>query len=330
MKKILISVCSLVVVISLLFTGCGIGNYQVYYSAGAGFHNVFRIGSMKCPQKEALIYLENYKNLYGKIGDTDLWDGDFDSSKIQKSIKQMVLEHLSKVYALNMYAKDHDITLDETEMSHVKDASREDYDSLSKEERSYAHVSEKDITKMYVHYALAQKVYFGLMNHVDEEVSDDEARVMDAYVLYVTDEDLSKEIAVKIKNGASFERLVSTYSEKDKGIVTFGRGTYPKKVEDVVFYLDDKEVSPCISSDGGYYFIYCINKYDEKLSEANKKKIIEERKKQVIDEIITKQNKKYYSCVNKNLWEHLEMNVGKDIKTETFFSTLDKYLSYDS
>ncbi len=41
---------------------------------------------------------------------------------------------------------------------------------------------------MYEHYALAEKVYKQLMSGVDENVSEDEARIMEANVIYVTDE----------------------------------------------------------------------------------------------------------------------------------------------
>ncbi len=57
---------------------------------------------------------------------------------------------------------------------------------------------------MYEHYALAEKVYKQLMSGVDENVSEDEARIMEANVIYVTDETLAKDIATQLKNGASF------------------------------------------------------------------------------------------------------------------------------
>ena len=56
--------------ISLLFTGCSIGDRQVYFASKSGGHTVFKIGRMACSREEAKVYLANYKNLYGKIYDT--------------------------------------------------------------------------------------------------------------------------------------------------------------------------------------------------------------------------------------------------------------------
>ena len=46
-------------------------------------------------------------------------------------------------------------------------------------------VSEATIEKLYENYALASKVYTSLTTGVNEEVSDDEARVMEAQQIYV-------------------------------------------------------------------------------------------------------------------------------------------------
>lgn len=60
--------------------------------------------------------------------------------------------------------------------------------SLTEDEIAYMGVSESDIKEYYEHYALAQKVYHSLTKAVNEEVSDDEARVMEIMQIFVSDE----------------------------------------------------------------------------------------------------------------------------------------------
>jgi foldase protein PrsA len=284
---------------------------------------VFKIGEMSCPQEEAKVYLANYKNLYGNVYGTDLWDGDYDTDSMEQSIKDAAIAHLIQVYALNVYAADQEITLSDAEETAAEEAAQVYYDSLTKQERKFTGASQKDMQKMYEHYALAEKVYAELMGSVDENVSEDEARIMDAYVLFVTDESLAEEIQSKLHDGATFERLASTYNEKDSIRTTFGRGTYDTAVEDVVFQLDNEECSDMIAADGGYYFFQCIDKYDEELSEQNKTKIVEQRQEQVITDVISEQEKKYYSDFNTTLWNKITISDKGQITTNSFFSTFD-------
>ncbi|MBP5265388.1 MAG: peptidylprolyl isomerase, partial [Lachnospiraceae bacterium] len=189
-------------------------------------------------------------------------------------------------------------------------------------------VSEKDIRNMYEHYALAEKVYFALMDTVDDEVSEDEARVMDAYVLYVTDADLASQIEQRIAVGNDFETLVNTYSEGDKTVVSFGRHTYSDEIEDVVFQLNNGQISQKLSGGDGYYFFQCVNKYNAELSEENKSNVIAERKEALVKNIIASQNEQYYSDLNTKLWDKTTMNISDEIATDSFFEVLNRHISY--
>lgn len=327
-KKNKVRILNLCLLITLLFTGCSIGDRQVYFASKSGMGNVFKIGDFACSEDEAKVYLANYKNLYGKLYGTDLWNEKYDTNQMGESIKDAVISHLTKVYALNVYAQENDITLTEAEEDGVASAAKKYYDSLNKIERHYTGASQKEIKEMYHKYALAEKVYVQLMNNVDENVSEDEARVMDAYVLYVKEEKLAKKLNTKIKNGATFERLASTYNEGESTRVTFGRNTYDSAIEDVVFQLDNDEVSDMIQTKDGYYFFECINKYNEKLSEENKANIVEQRQKQAMDDVISQVEKEYYSDFNQKKWDKVEVSDSADVTTNSFFSTLDSFISY--
>lgn len=323
-KRLLFLLCVISVLFS--FTGCTIGDRQVYFTGGTGLTNVFRIGDMKCSKEEAMIYLATYKNLYGMVGETSIWSENFETDTIESSLKSGVIAHLTRVYSLNIYAKENDITLTENEKTLVAKATEEYYSGLEKSERKKLGVSKSEIEKMYLKYALAEKVYFELMNQVDEEVSEDEARIMDAYVLFTSSEEKANKVTTALANGTSFETVLGTYGEGDKTLQSIGRGDYESEVEEVIFQLDDEEVSDCIVTDSGYYFVKCIDKYNEELSETNKSNVISKRKEQVITDMIAEQNVNYYSAINEKLWDKIE--IDEDITTENFFTVLENYISY--
>ena len=306
----------------LMFGGCSVGGTKIFFASGCGPGQVFKIGSMGCSQEEAKVYLMNYKNLYGVVYDTDLWNGEFDTQTMEESLKDAVMDRLTRVYTLNLYAKEQEIVLSDAEEEAAKDAAKEYYESLSREERSYSGASERDVEEMYQRCLLAQKVYTQLMGSVDEEISEDEARVMDANIIFVTDEAAADQVAAQLSAEASFSSLASTYNEADQSSVSFGRGTYPQEMEDVAFALENDAVSGKITTSDGYYFVQCVNKYNQELSETNKAQIIAARQQQTLEDILTSLEENYYSELNQGLWDRITLEDGADLKTDSFFQVI--------
>ena len=327
MKKKLSLFFAICLAASLLFCGCDLGDTAVRFGGGPGVFNVFRIGTMACPKSEALVYLANAKNLYGVVNDESLWTGDYPTDALEDGVKKNVLNHLARVYTLNIYALENEITLTDIELSRVSDAADEYYETLSETEKEYFSASRSDINDMYVRYATAMKVYSDLMNQVDEEVSEDEARIMDAYVLYTTDRSAAKKIKKALDDGKDFMNLLGTYSEGDKGLLQIGRGTYESSVEEKIFSLDDEEVSDMIEGSDGFYFVLCVDKYDDELSEANKASIVAKRKEELIQNIIKKQYDEYDSLIDQEFWDGLKV-TDEGIKTVNFFSVLESHLKF--
>ena len=164
---------------SFLLTGCKIGNKEVIVSNTLNNRQVFRIGNVSCGLKEAKVYLVNYQNIYGTAYGLDLWQHDFGDSSLENYVKNITMRELAQVVCLDQLAKEKEMELSEEEKEKTAQAAEEYFASLTEEETAYMGVSESDIKEYYEHYALAQKVYHSLTKAVNEEVSDDEARVME-------------------------------------------------------------------------------------------------------------------------------------------------------
>lgn len=147
---------------------------------------VFRIGNVSCGLKEAKVYLVNYQNIYGTAYGLDLWQHDFGDSSLENYVKNITMRELAQVVCLDQLAKEKEMELSEEEKEKTAQAAEEYFASLTEEETAYMGVSESDIKEYYEHYALAQKVYHSLTKAVNEEVSDDEARVMEIMQIFVS------------------------------------------------------------------------------------------------------------------------------------------------
>ena len=280
--------------LSIALTGCQIGNKDIVVSGTLSSRQVFTLDKSACSLKEAKVYLANYQNIYGTAYTIDLWQHDFGDASLLDYVKDITLE----------------VTLSEDETAKVAEAAKEYYASLSEDETAYMDVAETDIVEYYTHYALAQKLYHSLTNGVNEEVSDDEARVMEIMQIYVTDEDRAHEVEQKLAQGDDFASVANNYNDE---------------VEEVAFQLDDNAVSGMIAAGNGYYFIKCLNKYNEELTEANKSNIVEKREKEAFDDVYNEFVASLSSRLNTDLWDGIELTTDGSIQTNSFFAVFEKY-----
>lgn len=314
-------VCAL----SMALTGCQIGNKDIVVSGTLSSRQVFTLDKSACSLKEAKVYLANYQNIYGTAYTIDLWQHDFGDASLLDYVKDITLEELTRVYTMDLLAQSQEVTLSEDETAKVAEAAKEYYASLSEDETAYMDVAEADIAEYYTHYALAQKLYHSLTNGVNEEVSDDEARVMEIMQIYVTDEDRAHEVEQKLAQGDDFASVANNYNELSAIQVTVSRDDLPDEVEEVAFQLDDNAVSGMIAAGNGYYFIKCLNKYNEELTEANKSNIVEKREKEAFDDVYNEFVASLSSRLNTDLWDEIELTTDGSIQTNSFFAVFEKY-----
>lgn len=327
MKKNRLRAAVCVLCMSLLLGGCRIGNREIVVSGTLTDKQVFKINKTACGLKEARVYLTNYQNIYGTAYGIDLWKHDFGENSLEKYVKDITLEKLAYVVTMDLLAESQGVALTEEEMAQAGEAAKEYYASLSQEEIEYLGVTESDILEYYSHYALARKLYQSLTSSVNEEVSDDEARVIEMMQIFVRDGTKAAEVAARLENGDDFASVANNYNQLSAIQVTVSRDELPEEVEQVAFQLDDGEISGKIETDGGYYFVKCLNKYNEELTEANKSNIVEKREKEAFDDVYSTYVSGLSSDLNQELWENLELDTSGTISTDSFFEVFEKYFT---
>ena len=312
-----------VLAVSVFFAGCSIGGKEIVVTSGVGSKDVFKIGGDSCNQTGAKVYLANYQNIYGKSYGIDLWEQGFQKKKLKQDVKEVALSEMTKIICMDLLAEDQGIALTTEEKARIKDAAAKYYESLNEAELTYTGASQSDIESMYEDYALANKVYQSLTQSVDEEVSDDEARIMEAMQIYVKTQDNAEEVSAKLAAGEDFAAVASNYNQKPVIEITFGRGDLPEEVEKAAFELDDGAVSDCIQTDDGFYFIKCINKFNEELTDANKSNIVDAREKAAFDDVYEEFVSTLASNLNESVWENIPLVTDGSISTNSFFEIID-------
>ena len=314
-----------IAVIMLLLTGCSFGKTDIVFTTGLAQDEVFKIESSTVSVAQAKVYLCNYQNLYGNTYDINLWEQDFKTDSLESYVKYVTLSEMTRVICMDMLAQQEEITLTSEEEKLIRAAAKEYYLSLSKDEVAYMGITEKTIEGLYGDYALAKKVYQALTTGVDEEVSDDEARVMEVQQIKVSDQSRAAEVAAQLAQGSDFLTVATDYNEASGIDITFGRGDMPKEVEDIAFNLENDQVSDCITTDEGYYFIKCVNKFNQELTDNNKITIVQKREKAAFNDEYDALVESVTSTLNTKVWDALELRTDGTITTNSFFAVFDRY-----
>ncbi|MBR1390246.1 MAG: peptidyl-prolyl cis-trans isomerase [Lachnospiraceae bacterium] len=312
--------------VMLVLSGCSIGNTQIELAHEFSSKEILQLGNEKVSVAQMKVFLCNYQNIYGESYGINMWQKKFHTDSLEEYIKAVTLDEITRIVCMKELAVQEQVMLTDQEKKQVKAAAKEYYDSLSEEELSYTGAAISDIEALYEAYALANKVYQTLVTSIDEEVSDDEARVMEAQLIYVSGQRAAAEIQSKLSEGADFAALAHTYNEAEDTDVVFGRGTLPQEVETVAFSMENGEVSDSIQTEDGYYFLKCINKFNQELTDENKEAILRKREEASFQDKYGEllENTKCY--LNEEAWAEIELVTDGSITTDSFFEVYEEKL----
>lgn len=339
-----------VILSAVAITGCGKENTQnakteegqettVVLTTGFAKDEIFRIGKSSCTLSEAMVFLVNMQNQYENVYGAKIWEKNYDEESLPDKLKDIVVARMAQIKTMNLLAQEYGVVLDAAEEEKVKAAANTYYSSLNKKEIEYMRVDEVIIENLYREYALANKVYNAIIEDVNPEISDDEARTITVQTIFIktyaldadgnkvsytaeakkTAKKKAQEIQELSVSGNDFNQLISKYNEGEKSSYSFGKGEMEKSFEEAAFNLGTEEISGVVETENGYYIIKCISTFDRKETDANKEKIVEKRKKeafnQVYDDFVSTQLRN----MNDKLWDGISLIGDEEVTTSSFF-----------
>lgn len=338
---------SLVICIGCL-TACG-GDKRVVFTTGFGKNEVFRIDDISCTRQELMVYLTNTQNQYEDVYGTEIWNTSLEGVTLEENVKETVLAKIAQIKTMYLLATKKDITLDEKEEAQVKAAAEEYFQSLNETEIELMDIDLKTIEKLYREYAMADKVYHYIIQDVNPEISDDEARTITVqHILIRTSmydgsgqkipysesaKQAAYEKACEVRNLAvdgehDFTELASKYSEDTNITYSFGKGEMEEAYETAAFQLETDEVSQVVESEIGYHIIKCVNTFNREETDANKLKIVEQRKNEVFGQEYDKFVETLVRNLNQELWDEITLLHDDEVTTADFFDVYAKYFSF--
>jgi len=338
----------LVIVLTVLsLTGCSLGGdfSRVVFTTGFGRDEVFRIGKSSCTLPEFMVYLVNTQNQYENVYGEQIWNVEFNGVTLEDNVKDTVLAKLAQIKTMYLMAKERGVELDEEERQRVEEVAQTYYGSLTDQERQVMGVDQDTIRQLYTEYAMAEKVYNQIIEGINPEISDDEARTITVeYILlrtYTTDgtgkriaysESMKRECYEQIVqlreqavNGEEdFAELAAKYSEDENLSYSFRKGEIDPALEEVAFQLENGEISEVVELEEGYYLLRCVSTFDREETDVNKLKIVEERRGQVFGGEYDAFVETLARSMNEELWQEIALVHDQEVSTDDFFALYEQ------
>lgn len=324
------------------------GSRKVVFTTGFSRDEVFKVGGQTCTTAELMIYLTNAQNQYESVYGSEIWSVSRDGVYLEKSLKENILAKTAQIKAMYLLAVSKGVELSQEESRLVKRAAEEYYGSLNDREKELMGAEPALIERMYTEYRLAGKVYQYIIQDINPEISDDEARTITVqHILFrtgaVEDGDIRIELSKSdmqklyreacevrrqaVEDGVDFLELAGRYSDDSTITYSFGKGQINEAFEETAFSLETGEISEVIETEAGYHIIKCITTFDRAETDTNKLVIVEERRREVFGEEYEAFVESLSHQLNTKLWEEITLPGDEDVTTKSFFEIYEKYFS---
>ena len=341
----LIGVLSMISVIA-----CGKEEENIDIATGlfSGFakNELFRVGEVSCTVPEYMVYLTNTQNQYEHVYGKEIWNMALGDITLEENVKDTVLAKIAQIKTMTLMAENKELTLSEETEGKVQEAAKEYFESLSETEVAVLAVDQEIIAGLYREYVLADMVYKQIVDSVDPEISDDEARTITVDQIHMktytidsqgtrmeysdtmkaeVEEDMYDIHEFATVDGRDFTELANKYNEADTVRWSFRKGEVDPAIEAAGFMLSTDQVSEVIETADGFYLLKCISTYDKEQTDANKQLIISQRKNEAFGEEYDAFVESLSKKINEKLWVEITLLQDENVDTDDFFEIYKKY-----
>jgi len=199
------------------------------------------------------------------------------------TFNEMVKDYLEKVYVMSEMSAESGIDLTDEEVDTIEKEA-DAYMEAFKASGNVYEITKDDVTLIKKDLVLISKLRQQIIEQSDIEVSENDARVMTVWRIECQNSESAYKVLDVINEDPDidFEALARRNSTNADIMISVCRGDLGDTVEEILFTLEDGEVSPVIPSDGKYYIFKVINGYDEEATLIHKEEMAVERQSRAV------------------------------------------------
>lgn len=221
------------------------------------------------------------KNVYtDKIFDVAVNDA---GQRYSDTFNDTVCDYLEKVQVMSEMCEERAINLSMIETKEIETAVESFLEEFATCGNSYE-ITEEEVREMLTDLKKIELLRELIIEEADVEVSESDARVMDVERIMMNTSEKANEVMDKITNNPDVEFFTIARRNSDDAeiLLSVGRGDLGDVIDEVIFNLNDGEVSPVIPCGGKYYIFRCVSGYNEEATAVRKEKMTQERQSRAV------------------------------------------------
>lgn len=317
--------------VSVLFTGCSgksTGSKSVKLEQGAIEENsiVIKIGNIGVKYSEVQNYCYLMKAQYESSFGDKIWEYPVDKdATIGDEAKEEIVNMITQLKVINATAEEEKVSLTNDEKDEALQKAEKVMAEATEEDKQKYSLSVQGLSELYEENALANKMFYIATDDADTEVSEEEAKQIRIQYLQVMTEGTNQngiliqlndkekaealsraeQLQKEAKNTNDFLELAKKNTDSATTELLIGKDNtqLEQEVITAAFALQKGKVSEVISTQTGYYIVYCVNDNDEDATYARREEIIEERQTKMFKKKYAKWLGDYEVSISQSFWK---------------------------
>lgn len=276
-----------------------------------GRYIVFEFGGENIYLDEVYIYAQTTIDEFEQEYGSDIWEESIETEggiemKASEMARQQVISNIVQTKVLAAQAESYGITLTAEEEEEQQAKADDFYNSLTDEQIEAYGMEEETVTDVLSENALAEKVYDYVMSDTSSDVSDEQARMTTFYDMFFEcyyEDDFGNIVVYsadkieeqKEKAEQAYESIVEQLEDNPDLNITFlgytnnleyaGShtmskdeivSTYGQKVLDLLYSMENGNISEVVETDYGYHIFQMTYLTDEEATAEYKEQLTEE------------------------------------------------------
>lgn len=325
MKKVT-SYLAGVLLILLLFTGC---KQKIVITTGFEEGQLIKISGKIVDLSETMILLLGDKASYDKGLDENFWSIKYKDKTMLEYFKQEEKEAIIRINILSEFAKSKNVTLSDEDSEVVKKATEMYLENSDSQLLSNYGIEEKDVKSLIEKIILSEKVYEEIVSNYNAEISDEKARVMYVSYIYLDAKqekaaDIANEIYNKLLEGNDMKTVSESYDYASYAEEYITRADFSEEQSNIIFKLQDGQLSEILEENNRLYIIKCVKHYDETMSNANKLVLIEQEKTAEFEKEYAPFKNSIDIEFNTELWKELNFAGTENVIAPDIYDIIEK------
>lgn len=273
-------------------------------------------------QAQTMLLIANEKNRYESVYTDQIWSVEIDETgtTFQQYLLEQIRSFVTELKTMNMLADEQEIRLTAQDEEKIRQLAGRYYDSLTPEDLAYTGATEEDVYTMYEQYHRANILVDQLTEDINLEISDSEAKVIGVQEIQAESEEAAQQFYDQVTaDGADFAAAARSFTGDSSYEKKVGRGERSGEYEDVVFALEEGQISPVFYAEGAWYVVKCTVGYDEEATLARKEQLSVQRKNLAFRRIYDAYVQEHPLTLKGDLWEQISFTGEDGSVTTTFF-----------